>query len=109
MSLFSGEEDEDCAPLLLGPAAVLPLEEVELLDDRLAHLDVLRVELGTAVGVVDRRGVELAEVGVLVAAVHAVDDGHVEVGGPGGNCIKTGLPGKLILGKRKGLLKVLFS
>ena len=28
---------------------------------------------------------------------------------PGGNCIKIGLPGKLILGKRKGLLEVLFS
>ena len=69
MSLFSGEEDEDCAPLLLGPAAVLPLEEVELFDDRLAHLDVLRVELGTAVGVVDRPGVVPAEVGVTVGVV----------------------------------------
>ena len=27
----------------------------------------------------------------------------------GGNCIKIGLPGKLILSKRKGLLEVLFS
>ena len=26
----------------------------------------------------------------------------------GTNCIKIGLPGKLILGKRKGLLEVLF-
>ena len=28
---------------------------------------------------------------------------------PGTNCLKIGLPGKLILGKRKGLLEVLFS
>ena len=27
--------------------------------------------------------------------------------GPGTNCIKIGLPGKLILSKRKGLLEVL--
>ena len=27
---------------------------------------------------------------------------------PGGNCIKIGLPGKLILSKRKGLREVLF-
>ena len=30
-------------------------------------------------------------------------------GEPGMNCIKIGLPGKLILSKRKGLLEVLFS
>ena len=28
---------------------------------------------------------------------------------PGGNCIKIGLPGKLILSKRKGLREVIFS
>ena len=28
---------------------------------------------------------------------------------PGGSCIKIGLPGKLHLSKRKGLLEVLFS
>ena len=28
---------------------------------------------------------------------------------PGGNCMKIGLPGKLILSKRKGLREVLFS
>ena len=28
---------------------------------------------------------------------------------PGTNCIKIGLPGKLILSKRKGLMEVLFS
>ena len=32
-----------------------------------------------------------------------------QVGAPGGNCIKTGLPGKLILSKRKVLQEVLFS
>ena len=30
-------------------------------------------------------------------------------GTPGTNCIKIGLPGKLILSKRKGLWEVLFS
>ena len=42
--------------------------------------------------------------------------GGGSVGGGGGsvkqagtNCIKTGLPGKLILSKRKGLREVLFS
>ena len=37
---------------------------------------------------------------------------HVAVGAdpgePGGNCIKIGLPGKLILSKGKGLREVLF-
>ena len=41
--------------------------------------------------------------------------GHVSVGAgvdgprPGANCIKIGLPGKLILRKRKGLWEVTFS
>ena len=36
---------------------------------------------------------------------------HVPAGQqrPGTNCIKIGLPGKLILSKRKGLLEVIFS
>ena len=35
---------------------------------------------------------------------------HSAVGGTtGGNCLKIGLPGKLILSKRKGLREVLFS
>ena len=33
----------------------------------------------------------------------------VIVGAPGGNCIKIGLPGKLILSRRKGLREVIFS
>ena len=33
----------------------------------------------------------------------------VKLGDPGGNCIKIGLPEKLILSKRKGLREVLFS
>ena len=36
-------------------------------------------------------------------------DSSGESGGTGGNCIKIGLPGKLILSKRKGLWEVLFS
>ena len=40
-SLLSREEDEHCAPLLLGPALVLRLELVQLLDDLPAHLHVL--------------------------------------------------------------------
>ena len=44
--------------------------------------------------------------------MHRRDDG-IHVRGvernAGGNCIKIGLPGKLILSKRKGLLEVLFS
>ena len=44
----------------------------------------------------------------------ALQDGlvlHADVDGvrAGGNCIKIGLPGKLILSKRKGLWEVLFS
>ena len=34
---------------------------------------------------------------------------HPQLVVPGGNCIKTGLPGNLILSKRQGLLEVLFS
>ena len=61
----------------------------------------------------------------LVAVVAAVVDAVADGGGqgallvpalelalaarPGGNCIKIGLPGKLILSKRKGLREVMFS
>ena len=42
----------------------------------------------------------------LLDVVVAVDLGR---DGAGGNCIKIGLPGKLILSKRKGLREVIFS
>ena len=55
--------------------------------------------------------------GLLRLRVHHVPDlerAHQPAGqalqeGPGTNCIKIGLPGKLILSKRKGLWEVLFS
>ena len=49
---------------------------------------------------------------------HDIEEHPVSVGGreiaqllerPGGNCIKIGLPGKLILSKTKGLREVIFS
>ena len=40
---------------------------------------------------------------------HGPQLAELEVVGPGGNCIKIGLPGKLILSKRKGLREVLFT
>ena len=47
---------------------------------------------------------------VRVLQLDEVSLSVVLVGGrPGGNCIKIGLPGKLILSKRKGLREVLFS
>ena len=62
--------------------------------------------------VVDVRGVDGGQDAVVlvpVVVVVVLEAEGAAVAGPGGNCIKIGLPGKLILSKRKGLLEVLFS
>ena len=53
---------------------------------------------------------DLIVVAMLVVEVEGIDDvAVVFVFHAGGNCIKIGFPGKLILSKRKGLWEVLFS
>ena len=49
--------------------------------------------------------------GAALATVNANADTEPEekAADPGTNCIKIGLPGKLILSKRKGLREVIFS
>ena len=49
------------------------------------------------------------EGGVDLADVDGEEERGEHCGGPGGNCIKIGLPGRLILSNSKGLLEVLFS
>ena len=49
-----------------------------------------------------------AEAARVVAQASDVVVDAQAFGHPGGNCIKIGLPGKLILSKRKGLREILF-
>ena len=68
------------------------------------HLSVC----GKDVDVVDGRG-RGEEAVARPLVVHAAAVALIVGRGSGGNCIKIGLPGKLILSKRKDLREVLFS
>ena len=75
--------------------------QIEMRDGTVGHFPV-----------VDVRGVDGGQDAVVlvpVVVVVVLEAEGAAVAGPGGNCIKIGLPGKLILSKRKGLREVLFS